>query len=328
MTKWSFTFRIALFGLMLFVGDAGVALPPQNANGLRPAQTVAESLGTEKNPHVVKQTFSDADQRGTDQQPLVVKSIPASKPIAETRNEQAAESRHASNEWLTARSTLGLAIVTSILAFFTYRLWDANKTLIMSAENTAGRQSREMQASIAEANRAATAMENVANATRADATLMQDILHKQMRAYVAVNIGAATYQDENLKYASNPMILNTGFTPAKNVSSRVTAAILDTKLAADYKFDDSAEMLLNDATLSPRQSFVILGVVKDRFEAEEVAAIMKGDVRRLYVWGTVNYEDVFGGSWETRFCHHFVFYRVRDEVKVNSWYHTTHNSTT
>ena len=273
---------------------------------------------------------ADADQRGTEQHPLIIKALPVPRLAYDVRREDAIESQRNSSENLATLATLIVASVTAILAYYTYKLWDANKTLVEGAARTAAAQSDDMKCSIAEATRAADAMQNVAEATRANAVLMQDILHKQMRAYVAVNTGTAAYQDGNLRFASSPLITNTGFTPARNVRNRVMAAILDTHLPADYKFCDSANMSPHDATLSPRQTFTITGVVSDRYEDAEVELIMRGMAKRLYVWGTVTYDDVFGGSWETHFCHNFNFYRAneKEEWKVNAFYTSSHNSTT
>jgi hypothetical protein len=276
------------------------------------------------------QAVSDTEQRGTEQHPLVIQAVPVPRLADEIRREDAIESRRSNSENLATIATLIVACVTAILAYYTYKLWDANKTLVEGAAQTAAAQSADMKNSIAEATRAADAMQSVAEATRANAVLVQNILHKQMRAYVAVNTGTTTYQDGNLRFASSPVLTNTGFTPARNVRNRVTAAVLDTNLPADYKFSDSGKMSTHDATLSPRQSFTISGVVSDRFEDAEVAVIMAGVKKRLYIWGTVTYEDVFGGSWETHFCHNFNFYRANDkeEWKVGAYYNATHNSTT
>jgi hypothetical protein len=220
-------------------------------------------------------------------------------------------------EWLLVLFNGLLVIFTWRLAKATSGLWDA-----------AGKQGQDTAKSIGEATRAATAMEGMVEATRNNANLMQAILHKQMRAYVAVDIGRGTYQDGRLRFAAAPVVNNTGFTPARNVSFRVMADILDTKLPKTFQFPEFAELKINDATLAPRQQFIIHGIVSNRFEDSEVQAIMTGEQRRLYVWGIVTYEDVFGGSWETRFCHNFVFPTGKDGVQVLGFYHHTHNHAT
>jgi len=75
--------------------------------------------------------------------------------------------------------------------------------------------------------------------------------------------------------------------------------------------------------------------VNRRFDQAEVDTISKGDSKRLFVWGTIMYDDVFGGrNRETKFSHHFVFYDYANaetgkiEHKVESYYSRSHNNAT
>ena len=143
-------------------------------------------------------------------------------------------------------------------------------------------------------------MHDVAEATKNNATLVQKIMQTQMRAYVSVATGAATYQDKNNRFASTALITNTGLSPAKKVSTWIQAGIFDTNSPRDFKFPEPAADAAseNDATLSAKQSFTINGIVKERFVDDEVAEIMLGATKRLFVWGVVTYEDVFGNKWD------------------------------
>lgn len=257
------------------------------------------------------------DQRGTEQQPFVVKALPSAKPPEVARDED-----------VTAYSTMALAIITAILAYYTFRLWRANKTLVEGAKSTAAQQAQDMRSSIEQAARSADAIASVAEATKANAALVQGVMQKQMRAYIAVNIGKATYQDANNRFASSPEITNTGLSPARNVSYRMAAAILDAHTLKEYVFPEPAQSFQNDATLSARQTFTINAVVGERYSDDEVVEIMNGERKRLFVWGTVTYDDIFDCHWETKFCHNSVFYKIGDEVKINSWYFYGHNSAT
>ena len=186
-----------------------------------------------------------------------------------------------------------------------------------------------MDRSITEATKATQATNSIATVTRENAALMQSILHKQMRAYVSVDAGQATYQDEKLRFAGMPVITNTGFTPARNVSHHVMAAILDTHLREDFVFEYFGLKNISDATLSPRQGFTINSVVRERFPDGEVEALMSGEARRLYVWGVVTYEDIFGGNWETSFCFNYIFFsNGKNGVRVASYIYRQHNSAT
>lgn len=236
---------------------------------------------------------------------------------------------YSSPEWWMVGVTLLLALITLILAIYTGKLYRATVRLGKDARDTGTRQADEMEQSIAQATRSATAMEDVAKATSNNANIFTAFLHKQMRAYIAVNTGKAVYQDANLKFESSPVLTNTGLTPARNISYVITADILPTSLPEDFVFADHGCKRDNDATLSPRQEFVISSVVDKRFSDEEVKTIMEGREKRLYVWGTIKYEDIFGSRWHTNFCHSFVFPRNKEgEVAVFSNYNPTHNDST
>jgi hypothetical protein len=53
---------------------------------------------------------------------------------------------------------------------------------------------------------------------------------------------------------------------------------------------------------------------------------MQGTTRRLFCWGKIAYEDVYGGSWETNFRFNYTFYRGDDQsFKVSGWVYGRHN---
>lgn len=214
---------------------------------------------------------------------------------------------------------------TISVAIFTFTLWTATQKLGELALD----QGDAMERSISEAAKATLATASIATVTRENAALMQSILHKQMRAYVSVDGGQATYQDGKLSFAATPVITNTGFTPARNLSYHAMAAVLDTNLRDDHTFEEFGTKNVSDATLSPRQNFTISPVVREKYADGEVEAIMSRAAKRLYVWGTITYEDIFGGSWETRFCFNYIFFRVSEnDVRVNSYIYRQHNSAT
>ena len=115
-------------------------------------------------------------------------------------------------------SELGIAWFTFFLFSATGALWFVTYSLARDAKEGAEEQATNMSKSIAEAANAANAMKEIAAVTKENATLMEGILRKQMRAYIAVDIGGATYQDANLRFEAAPVIVNTGNTPAKHVS--------------------------------------------------------------------------------------------------------------
>ena len=217
-----------------------------------------------------------------------------------------------------------LLLFTLAIAWFTRTLYVATKGLLRTAE----KQGEDTAKTIGISAKSVLAMQEVAQATRDNATLLQGIMHKQMRAYIAVDLGSATYQDERLRFAAQAVLVNTGFTPARNVSSKIRPDILP--VGSDLtELPDAGHLRQADATLAPRQNFVVHGIVDHRYSDEEVALIMLGEQKRLVIWGDITYDDVFGGKWSTKFCHTFIFYKGADDiVKFNGYFYARHNSAT
>lgn len=261
--------------------------------------------------------------------PLAVHPLAFQETPDSARPQETETSRQLIAEENTATYTKDLALVTGVLALFTFLLWWANRRLIKGAENSAHRQSLEMQQSIAEAHQSALAMADVAVTMRANTAAMQETMKKQMRAYVSADPGFGVYQDEHNNFQGAVVLSNSGFTPARHISHRVQAAVLLMGDAENYVFEDTTSYFVSDSSLSPRTTYTIFGgVVADRLSAEEVEETMAGKVRRLFVWGSVRYVDVFDESHETFFCHNFTFPAINNEVKVQTFYHNTHNRTT
>ena len=151
-----------------------------------------------------------------------------------------------------------------------------------------------------------------------------------MRSYIAVDPGIPICQaGEKLRFAVAPVMTNTGFTPARNVCHRIKVAILDLSNGKDHVFDDSGELAKTDAGLPPRQTFVLNGIVADHYSDADVLQIMEGKTRRLFTWGTVTYDDIFGNSWSTNFCHNYVFYKDEKEtIRFFSYHFQNHNNAT
>jgi hypothetical protein len=268
-------------------------------------------------PDIYSLPSSTPDRRGTEVQPFVVDQSQDA-----LRREEAAQAEHASNErWMT--------IATVVLAVFTVALWLANVWLVLESRRVSARQARDTKDAIKEATRSADAMNEVATATRNNATLMQGMLHKQMRAYLSVDIGTATYQTDALRFEALPLIANYGLTPARNVCFKVMVDILDgSQPTVEPSFADVGDLIINDVGIAPRQSFTIRGLLPTRVPGEDVDQIMLGASHRLFAWGKVTYDDVYGGSWETNFCISYWFPKVGDSIKVfGNFYHRHNNAT-
>lgn len=260
------------------------------------ANVYSQPLGDEK-AHVTnahQNTYPDI--HGTGQLPSVVKVIFDAKSPDQLRNEEAEKQEHSTYERRTANSTIALAWITGLLAFatcilaaYTYKLWNATNKMVVGAEASANNQFTAMQASIAEAVKTTTAMEIVAegvkisaNAATESVATLKEVTSKQMRAYLTVVIGSATYQErmKNLKFAARPRLVNTGHTPAHKVKFKCNAAILPAVLPEDFTFPLSGEFR-GGAVLGPGHFNELLGVVEDFCDDQTIEMIKQAQEEAL-----------------------------------------------
>ena len=170
--------------------------------------------------------------------------------VAETTEH---EHDYFSPEWFLVYITFLLALITGVLAFYTFRLWRATKKMVDSADATAKRQSSEMQASIAEAGRAATAMELLVKSSAESVATLKDVTARQMRAYLVVDINSGLYQerDKNIKFEVKPSLKNAGQTPAHKLTYWATAKIMPFPLPEGFDFPTPKNAALRPMFLGP-----------------------------------------------------------------------------
>jgi hypothetical protein len=292
---------LALAGLLAllgyFAGHAGAA------------------TGDQPFPNVYSVPTTVPDRRGTEALPVIT-----SKPAEELRENEVDRATHATNE----RNT---TVATIVLAVFTVLLWLANIWLIIATNRATARQAADTKKAIQEAGRSATAMEAVAEATKNNALLMSEMLSKQMRAYLAVEGGEGWRQTTNARFQGRPVITNHGLTPARNVCWKVLAGVLDGSTGMP-SLPPIGELIVSDMAIAPRQQFVAASPLLDRVSDDEAELIAKGDTRRLFVWGRVIYDDVFGGHRVTNFCINYRFWMVDEKIHFGVTYSPQHNDST
>jgi hypothetical protein len=270
------------------------------------------------------------DLRGTTQSPLVVTLEPSPSADAERAEAEREKRTQASNEARIVRATdfiaigtLVLALATILLWIYTYRLWKTSSDAARASDKAARDQ-------LEQVTRSASAMETVAMATQNNAALFQQMLAKQARAYGAVLVGGATYQErnKNIRFAAGSVLVNSGMTPAHRVRHRARAAIMPHPLPDDFDFP------LPDETdggpiLNPREQYTFQTLVPDYVPDEDVAAIKLTNGKALYAWGEVAYDDAFGESHKTKFCHTFAWFGTNpDGTPPTGYYDRRHNEAT
>jgi hypothetical protein len=149
-----------------------------------------------------------------------------------------------------------------------------------------------------------------------------EVSKRELRAYLTVVVGGAIFQqrrDEDkggdLKFESDPLIANTGRTPARNVTFKARSAILPIPLPQGINLPDAPDEGIGGNILGPQQNANMFAVVDGFCADKDVDSIKyaKGD-NGLYVWGRVTYEDVFGRNHFTLFCQQ-IYWDLGDTVR-------------
>jgi hypothetical protein len=126
----------------------------------------------------------------------------------------------------------------------------------------------------------------------------------ELRAYLSVVIGAATYQDRaaGVRFEAKPAILNNGQTPAYNVRYRAKVEILTDSVAGGYTFSAPPDTPRSQSSIGPRENRLMSAILPHMVPDSEVQDIKDGKGKALWVWGVVHYDDVFRQPHFTEFC--------------------------
>lgn len=199
---------------------------------------------------------------------------------------------------ILALATIALVVGTLFLALYTRQLWTTTLGMANEAKESAREQSERMQASVREAVRSADAMEASVKQART-ATAVQG------RAYLSVVANTALYQErkKNLRFEIKPLLINSGKTPAHKITYSATTGVLPTPLPPDYPLPTPTKRSTHAAVLGPGQNFVLNSFMEEFVPDARVDSIKSGLTEAVFIWGTVNYDDVFGEPHFTRFCH-------------------------
>lgn len=246
-------------------------------------------------------------------QPIVVEVRTPDKSPDELRQEDSDRSARIANDReaiavnrrIVQVSVGQLCVFGLQLIVFGYQAFKLRQTV--SAANS---QSTDMKASIAQATRAAAAMELMAasmavsskSAAESVATLKERTA-LQMRAYLSVVAGGGVYQEreKQYKFEAKPLLQNSGNTPAHKVGLSSKAAILPNPLPADFILESPGPPT-GSGVIDPHQDRILTAVVEDFVEDDQVERIKRADGLGLYVWGVVAYDDVFGEGHTINFC--------------------------
>lgn len=136
------------------------------------------------------------------------------------------------------------------------------------------------------------------------------------RAYIVAEIGGVSQFEVGKPVKASLIAKNVGQTPANNVSTAVTVEFIRLGTTGEVPdWHDVARIhLVIGPTLEKRVSRYA-----DAPLTEEQRDIVKARNGLIVVGGTVVYEDIFGKTWWTQFCHTYT------GEKLEGTYHTELN---
>ena len=275
------------------------------AQSQQPSPSVGEVRQPDQSQTNTAQQPSATDQRGTEKMPLIVKTFPAPKTEEETARETKEREDKAALDRKLVDFNGDLVIASAVLAiigFFQLIVFGLQARRLRQTVKAASDQSDNMQKYIVETARAANAMERVAASLRENAA-------RQLRAYISILPGAVIEQDRNtdIKYEIQPVVRNGGFTPASNVIIYSKVDILPDPLPVNFNFVLPLFQEPSISTLGFQQTNFSIAYLTKLLSDSEIAEIKKPGGRRLYVYGNVTYDDIFGSHWNTNFCFYIIW---------------------
>jgi hypothetical protein len=336
----------------MFLALAGIASaqkavsPPQQVIPSpvpsQPPSPSAGELGSHQAPKPgTGQQPSAAEERGTQDHPVIVKILPAEKTEVERAQEQQDRFDKSSADWWLIRLTGALAFV-GILQFaaligqaIVFRVQaKALRESVNLTREISGHQERDMRASITEASRAAMAMERIANEIAASvqtttqmATDQRDFWQRQMRAYISITDPAFVPQNRETPYHAEVLMhmINTGHTPAHNVRFAARVRVFSFPLPQDFDFVIQPDEYVASGTMNPGQRRFFRRSLDRLLTDDEIREIKTGWAQKLYIYGTLIFEDAFGIERRTDFCQ-FGMWDVKENFATMNT--TRHNDAT
>jgi len=266
-----------LAAVLIGVAFAEAQRPAQRGRDATPAAQTLPQV-----PPSRTQDPAGTDQRGTEQTHPPVRIVTQARTEAELAQEHSErEDRKANESWFVALAR-GLAIATGGLVIAVIGLW-----------YTAAQQSRQLKQALETAQRSASAAELTVKTMEATA-------ERQQRAYVFVkqiDADAKPHANGQIRHVLRIVWENTGATPTRHMAMSVNWGQFQPDIPADFHFPDGKQ---EPSVLGPRQTVEtwLTDIANDTL----VNAAQSS--HKLYVWGWVEYNDVFANTQRhrTEFC--------------------------
>jgi hypothetical protein len=165
-------------------------------------------------------------------------------------------------------------------------------------------QLRLIRASLADAQKASVAARDSAIAAKETAETMKDTAQKQLRAYVTAQTDfISSFNTTNFPFATFK-IVNVGSTPAHEVQYSAIIDVFPHPLPRDFSVPPIPPLATPPIVVFPHgggQSLMTGQVAFQRYITEEESNDICNEVKRIYIFGCLKYNDIWGALRETKF---------------------------
>jgi len=268
--------RTLLLLLMLVCGFAfSQSNPPRDGKGKQGKQQTKQT-----------QQAPAADQRGTEQLPVIVKVVPTQKSEAEAAQDARDRQEKAEAERTKAELDRKLVTFNGDLAYYTKILaWVAGFQFLALFGQVIF-----LRLAFQESRRAGD--------------IARDAMVASNRAYVHHHgcrwISHTHVADGHVFWRIRPQWINSGNTPTRKLNVYVRYEFRDDPLPENFAFATEQDANPMPATIAPK------GVIESApfdIDGSDLVAVRNG-VKHFYVWGIARYNDVFTGNpqYITKFC--------------------------
>jgi hypothetical protein len=274
-----------------------------------PTPSPAIKSNKPQQPATNRQNQPPADKRGSYESPVVVKVLPPTKTKEETANDKARDLDQSAANWWMVRLTFIIAIISCVQTIVFFLQARRLKETIKKMDEIASGQARDIQASVAEATRAASAMEGVAASmatntesvkksvaiSREIADTQKLVTELQSRAYLAILFEGMVPQDVStgIRFEPRIRIENRGTTPAREIRFAMFADVQPFPLREDFAFPLPTQETGFSSVIGPGLHKIINAVVPKLYSETEANQIIDGVGQRIVSWGIVRYKDAF-----------------------------------
>jgi len=299
-----------------------------------PDPAASTSHAQERAPQSEKTTTNAG--RGSDTSPTSIKLLHSGKSAEEVQQEIDAEhGKAAREEWLVALTGIGaaataiLAVITGLLAKYTYKLWNATVQLGQDAKDAAQRQAGEMAQSLAISKQAADAAKASADAAvKSSMPVLFPFITEMSQLHPLDPISSPTTHDANIFLAFD----NYGKTPG--AIRRVHAQLFLTTRDELPDVDVGSLPIHPYAVMVPgnaRGKDLITGALDlkqpvdlNPAELNQLLSEATGNFRRFALLGKVVYDDLFGSRHTSSFCIKLRLWSVGGALAVKRTFQVAH----